>query len=78
MFKNTKQILRFEHLENIKDNSFLFGFSNDPQNNMDGRITLSYINFKHNNQDNQNHSYNQSENQTDLFHEFIYDSKIKM
>lgn len=75
--KNTKQIVRFEHLENIKDNSFLFGFSNDPQNNMDGRITLSYINFKHNNQDNQNHSYNQSENQTDLFHEFIYDSNIK-
>lgn len=75
--KDTKQIIHFEKLNDIKDNSFLSGYVNDPQNNMDGKITLSYINFKHNNQDKQDHIYNQSDNQTELFHDFVYDSNIK-
>ena len=75
--KDTKKIINFEKIEKIEDNSYLWGYQNDPQNHMDGRISLSYINFKHNNQDDQCREYKISNEQKELFHEFFYDSSIK-
>lgn len=72
-----KENIIFQNVKEIKDNTKLSGFLNDPQNKQDGNLSLSYNNNKINNQDIQDYEYIELNEPKELFHDFIYDSNIK-
>lgn len=72
-----KKIIKFEKLKDIKDNKHIKGYKQDPQNKMDGRVSLAYNNIERDNQDIQDYGYIELNESKELFHDFVYDGSIK-
>lgn len=76
-----REIIKFEEIDKIKDKKYLNGekYKDDKKNIMDGGITITYNDYNTENQDLQNYKYVDLgiKNNNDIFHNFVFDPKLK-